>query len=70
MSSPASEAMKTELENLHLTIAKNFHPNEVEPLMGLANRLDLSDAREWEIRLYSRDPRVGGKQVCAQFLSF
>lgn len=61
--SPASEAVRTELDNLHLSIAKNFQPNEMDPLLGLANRLDLSDAREWEMRLYSRDTRLSGKQV-------
>lgn len=51
------------MKNLHLTIAYQFAPEVCRDLLDLVENLDASCANNWELRLYSRDPRLATKQV-------
>lgn len=51
------------MKNLHLTLAYQFPSNAYQNLLELIEQLDTSCANNWELRLYSRDPRLATKQV-------
>lgn len=51
------------MKNLHLTLAYQFPPNAYQNLLELVEKLDTSCANSWELRLYSRDPRLATKHV-------
>lgn len=51
------------MKSLHLTLAYKFEDEHTETLKQLVERLDLTGATTWELRLYSRDPRVTTKRV-------
>lgn len=51
------------MKSLHLTLAYKFEEEHTETLKQLVERLNLTFATTWELRLYSRDPRVTSKRV-------
>lgn len=51
------------MKNLHLTLAYQFPSSAYQSLLELVERLDTSHANSWELRLYSRDPRLALKNV-------
>lgn len=51
------------MKNLHLTLAYQFPSEVYRDLINLVEGLDASTANNWELRLYSRDPRLATKQV-------
>jgi ubiquitin-associated and SH3 domain-containing protein len=51
------------VKNLHLTLAYQFPSEAYRELADLVDNLDASCANNWELRLYSRDPRLATKQV-------
>lgn len=55
--------MEPHVKNLHLTLAYQFPSNVYQNLVELVEQIDTSFANSWELRLYSRDPRLATKQV-------
>lgn len=55
--------MEPHVKNLHLTLAYQFPSNIYQNLLELVEQLDTSCANSWELRLYSRDPRLATKHV-------
>lgn len=55
--------MEPHVKNLHLTLAYQFPTNAYQNLLELVEKLDTSCANSWELRLYSRDPRLATKHV-------
>lgn len=55
--------MEPHVKNLHLTLAYQFPSNFYQNLLELVERLDTTCANNWELRLYSRDPRLATKHV-------
>lgn len=51
------------MKSLHLTLAYKFDEEQTEKLKQIVQRLDLAAAQTWDLRLYSRDPRVASKRV-------
>lgn len=52
-----------ELNKMHITLALNYEKNDEATLSTLFRRFENVDASSWELRLYSRDVRIGSKQV-------
>ncbi|XP_052800510.1 protein UBASH3A homolog isoform X2 [Mya arenaria] len=50
-------------KQLHITLAYQYSSEYHEELMQQARGIDLNAACQWEVRLYSRDPRVGKSEV-------
>lgn len=46
-----------------MTLAYQFPPSSYQNLLELVEKLDTSCANNWEVRLYSRDPRLATKHV-------
>ncbi|UYV62063.1 UBASH3B [Cordylochernes scorpioides] len=51
------------LKGLHITLASHFPPEHLQTLEDLARGIDATVPAQWELRLYSRDPRIKGNQV-------
>ena len=56
-------SLETNAKNLHLTLAYQFPPSSYQNLLELVEKLDTSCANSWELKLYSRDPRLATKHV-------
>lgn len=52
-----------ELNQMHITLALNYDKCDSATLSTLFGRFENVDASSWELRLYSRDVRIGSKQV-------
>lgn len=56
------------MKSLHLTLAYRFDPSNADAIKSLIERnIDVKSASTYELRLYSRDPRVASKQVGYHF---
>lgn len=63
--------MEPHVKSLHLTLAYRFEPSDTETLKTLIqDSVDIKSASTYELRLYSRDPRVASKQVYKVHQSF
>lgn len=56
-------SLKPHVQSLHLSLAYQFPSNQYSQLKALVDELDPSKSGEWELRLYSRDSRLNGKDV-------
>lgn len=52
-----------ESDRLHMTLAYKYDKMDSITLSSMLDRFEYVDASSWEIRLYSRDIRVGQNQV-------
>lgn len=59
-----------EHDQLHMTLAYKYDKMDSITLSSMLDRFEYVDASSWEIRLYSRDIRVGQNQVspCSFYL--
>lgn len=56
-------SLEPHVKSLHLTLAYKFDEEQTDKLKQILHRLDLTAAQTWDLRLYSRDPRVASKRV-------
>ena len=56
--------MEPHKKQLHISLAYQFPPENRDKLEALAKCINLDAPVRWDLRLYSRDPRVANCQVC------
>lgn len=54
---------KAQVKSLHLTLAYQFPSNLFQPLRSMVENLEPTKPNNWELRLYSRDPRLQNSHV-------
>ncbi|XP_065183653.1 ecdysteroid-phosphate phosphatase-like [Sycon ciliatum] len=55
--------MEPHKKQLHMTLAYQFHSDQQKTLETLCRKVKPDAPGKWELRLYSRDPRVGSAEV-------
>lgn len=56
-------SLEPHVKSLHMTLAYQFPQEKFQSLVDLVEKIDTSFASSWELRLYSRDPRLATKHV-------
>ena len=55
--------MEPHSKQLHVSLAYQFVTDVREQLESLARKINLNAPARWDLRLYSRDPRIAHCQV-------
>lgn len=58
------------MKSLHITLAYHFDVSFYEELKALVEDMHPMEHSNWELRLYSRDPRFANHQVNNSILLF
>lgn len=62
--------LEPHVKSLHVTLAYQFTSNVYKPLKNLAESLVPLEKALWELRLYSRDPRLATHHVHIHMLCY
>lgn len=59
----AAISLEPHVKSLHITLAYHFEVSAYDSLKALVDELQPAEHLNWELRLYSRDPRFANHQV-------